>query len=82
LSIWCGRQGDFLSHLIAGRIPAQSWIEDLIQGEETSGAIEVIEGKPWEQAKGRDTQPITMALIEAKLPATLVRIFTQMRPIL
>jgi type I restriction enzyme R subunit len=63
---------------------ARGWTEDLIRREETAGAIEIIEGKPRKQAKGRidytlrikvnpHTQPIAVALIEAKaedLPPT------------
>src|SRR3990170_3870667 len=60
------------------------WTEDLIRREETAGAVEVIDGKPRKQAKGRvdyvlrvkvnpDTQAVAVALIEAKaedLPPT------------
>src|SRR3990170_1864788 len=60
------------------------WTEDLIRREETSGAIDIIDGKPRKQAKGRvdyvlrvkvnpDTQAVAVALIEAKaedLPPT------------
>ncbi len=61
-------------------IHARGWTEDLIRREETAGAIEVIDGKPRKQSKGRvdyvlrvkvnpDTQPVAVALIEAKAEA-------------
>ena len=77
-------EADTRAKLIDPALHARGWTEDLIRREETAGAIEVIEGKPRKQAKGRvdytlrvrvnpNTQPLAMALIEAKaahLPPT------------
>ena len=77
-------EADTRAKLIDPGLHACGWTEDLIRREETAGAIEVIDGKPRKQAKGRmdytlrvkvnpDTQPIAVALIEAKaenLPPT------------
>jgi type I restriction enzyme, R subunit len=70
-------EADTRAKLIDPALHARGWTEDLIRREETAGAIEIIEGKPRKQAKGRidytlrikvnpDTQPIAVALIEAK----------------
>ena len=70
-------ESDTRAKLIDPAIHARGWTEDLIRREETAGAIEIIDGKPRKQAKGRvdytlrvkvnpETQPITLALIEAK----------------
>lgn len=77
-------EADTRAKLIEPAIHARGWTEDLIRREETAGAIEVIDGKPRKQAKGRvdyvlrvkvnpDTQPVAVAVIEAKaenLPPT------------
>ena len=77
-------ESDTRAKLIDPAIHTRGWTEELIRREETAGAIEIIEGKPRKQAKGRvdytlrvkvnpDTQPVAMALIEAKaenLPPT------------
>jgi type I restriction enzyme R subunit len=77
-------EADTRAKLIDPGLHARGWTEDLIRREETAGAIEIIEGKPRKQAKGRidytlrikvnpHTQPIAVALIEAKaedLPPT------------
>jgi len=77
-------EADTRAKLIDPALHTRGWTEDLIRREETAGAIEVIDGRPRKQAKGRmdytlrvkvnpDTQPIAVALIEAKaenLPPT------------
>jgi len=77
-------ESDTRAKLIDPAIHARGWTEDLIRREETAGAIEIIDGKPRKQAKGRvdytlrikvnpETQPVAVALIEAKaehLPPT------------
>jgi len=70
-------EADTRAKLIDPAIHARGWTEDLIRREETAGAIEVIDGRPRKRAKGRvdyvlrikvniDTQPVAVALIEAK----------------
>ena len=70
-------EADTRAKLIDPALHARGWTEDLIRREETAGAIEVIEGKPRKQAKGRvdytlrvrvnpNPQSLAMALIEAK----------------
>src|SRR5690242_1083865 len=70
-------EADTRAKLIDPAIHARGWTEDLIKREENAGAIEVLAGKARRQAKGRvdyllrvkvnlDTQPIAIALIEAK----------------
>jgi type I restriction enzyme R subunit len=77
-------ESDTRAKLIDPAIHARGWTEDLIRREETAGAIEIVDGKPRKQAKGRvdytlrvkvnpGTQPVAVALIEAKaenLPPT------------
>ena len=77
-------ESDTRAKLIDPAIHARGWTEDLIRREETAGAIEIVDGKPRKQAKGRvdytlrvkvnpETQPVAVALIEAKaehLPPT------------
>ncbi len=77
-------EADTRAKLIDPAIHARGWTEDLIRREETAGAIEIVDGKPRRQSKGRvdyllrvkvnpDTQPVAVALIEAKaeeLPPT------------
>lgn len=70
-------ESDTRAKLIDPAIHARGWTEDLIRREETAGTIEIIDGRPRKHAKGRvdytlrvkinpDTQPVAMALIEAK----------------
>ena len=70
-------ESDTRAKLIDPAIHARGWTEDLIRREETAGAIEIINGRPFKQAKGRidytlriktapDAQPVAVALIEAK----------------
>ena len=77
-------ESDTRAKLIDPAIHVRGWTEDLISREQTAGAIEIIGGKPRQQAKGKvdyvlrvkvnpGTQPVAMALIEAKaenLPPT------------
>ncbi len=77
-------ESDTRAKLIDPAIHARGWTEDLIRREESARMVEVIDGKPRRRAKGRtdytlrvkvnpDTQPIAVALIEAKaenLPPT------------
>ena len=77
-------ESDTRAKLIDPAIHARGWTEELIRREETAGAIEIFEGKPRKRTKGRvdyvlrikvniDTQPVAVALIEAKaenLPPT------------
>lgn len=77
-------EADTRAKLIDPAIHARGWTEDLIRREETAGTIEILDGKPRKQAKGRidytlrvkvhaETQPVAVALIEAKaehLPPT------------
>ena len=66
-------ESDTRAKLIDPAIHARGWTEDLIRREETAGAIEIIDGKPRKQAKGRvdyalrikvnlETQPVAVAL--------------------
>jgi hypothetical protein len=70
-------ESDTRAKLIDPAIHARGWTEDLIRREETSGAIDIIDGKAIKQVKGRidytlrvipkpDAQPVAVALIEAK----------------
>ena len=70
-------ESDTRAKLIDPALHARGWTEDLIRREETAGAIEIINGKPFKQTKGRidytlrlkvaeDAQPVAVALIEAK----------------
>src|SRR5213594_1693493 len=70
-------EADTRAKLIDPALHARGWTEDLIRREETAGAIEIIDGRPRRQARGRvdytlrikvnpDTQPVAVALIEAK----------------
>ncbi|HEY3227625.1 MAG TPA: DEAD/DEAH box helicase family protein [Roseiflexaceae bacterium] len=77
-------EADTRAKLIDPALYKRGWTEDQIKREETAGAIDVIGGKPRRRARGRidyllrvkiniDTQPVAMALIEAKgedLPPT------------
>ena len=70
-------ESDTRAKLIDPAIHARGWTEDLIRREETAGTIEIIDGRPRRQRRGRldytlrikvnpDTQPVAVALIEAK----------------
>lgn len=70
-------ESDTRAKLIDPAIHARGWTEELIRREQTAGAIQIIDGKPRKQAKGRvdytlrvkvnqGTQPVAVALIEAK----------------
>src|SRR5689334_5515 len=70
-------ESDTRAKLIDPALHARGWTEDLIKREETAGAIEIVGGKARRRARGRidytlrikvhlDTQPIAVALIEAK----------------
>jgi type I restriction enzyme, R subunit len=70
-------ESDTRAKLIDSAIHARGWTEDLIRREETAGAIEILGGKARKRAKGRvdytlrvrmnpETQPVAVALIEAK----------------
>ena len=70
-------ESDTRAKLIDPAIHVRGWTEDLICREETAGAIQIIDGKPRKQAKGRvdytlrvkvnpEAQAVAVALIEAK----------------
>ena len=70
-------ESDTRAKLIDPAIHTRGWTEDLIRREETAGAIEIIEGKPRKQTKGRvdytlrvrvnpGMEPVAVAVIEAK----------------
>ncbi len=70
-------EADTRAKLIDPALHARGWTEDLVRREETAGAIEIVDGRPRRQARGRvdytlrvkvnpDTQPVAVALIEAK----------------
>jgi len=70
-------EADTRAKLIDPAIHKCGWTEDLIRREETAGSIEIINGKARRRSRGRvdyvlrvkvnpDTQPVAMALIEAK----------------
>jgi hypothetical protein len=77
-------EADTRAKLIDPGLHGCGWTEDLIRREETAGAIDIIDGRPRRQAKGRvdyvlrvrvnsDSQPVAVSLIEAKaesLPPT------------
>lgn len=77
-------ESDTRAKLIDPALHSRGWTEDLIRREETSGAIEVVEGRARKRPKGRvdytlrvkvnpTAQPVAVALIEAKaehLPPT------------
>jgi type I restriction enzyme R subunit len=77
-------ESDTRAKLIDPALHARGWTEDLIRREETAGAVQIIDGTPRKQAKGRvdytlrikvnpDTQPVAVAVLEAKpehLPPT------------
>jgi len=66
--------------LVNPALRARGWTEDLVRVEETAGAVEIIDGRPRKQSKGRvdyllrvkprpDAQAVAVALIEAKSEA-------------
>ena len=66
-------EADTRAKLIDPAIHKRGWTEDLIRREETAGAIEIIDGKPRKQTRGRfdyvlrikvnaETQPVAVAL--------------------
>ena len=70
-------EADTRAKLIDPALHQRSWSEDKIKREETPGAVDVVDGKPRKRAQGRidytlrvrvnsDTQPVALALIEAK----------------
>lgn len=77
-------ESDTRAKLIDPALHARGWTEDLIRREESAGAVQIIDGTPRKQAKGRvdytlrikvnpDTQPVAVAVLEAKpehLPPT------------
>ncbi|HKI31846.1 MAG TPA: DEAD/DEAH box helicase family protein [Gemmataceae bacterium] len=73
-------EADTRAKLLDPAIHKRGWSEDLIRREETAGAIEVLGGKARRRARGKidytlrikvnpDTQPVAVALIEAKKEA-------------
>jgi type I restriction enzyme R subunit len=46
-------ESDTRAKLIGPIVYARGWTEDLMRREETAGAIEIIDGKPRKQVKGR-----------------------------
>ena len=76
-------ESDTRAKLIDPSLHTRGWTEGLIRREETAGAIQVIDGKPRKRAKGRvdyvlrikinrETQPVALALIEAKAHAIVL----------
>src|SRR5215213_8104004 len=75
-------EADTRSKLIDPAIHARGWTEDLIKREESAGAIQLLDGTPRKQPRGRvdytlrvkvnsATQPVAVALIEAKAESLL-----------
>lgn len=78
-------EADTRAKLIDPALHARGWTEELIRREETAGGVEIIDGRARRRSRGRvdytlrvrlqpDTQPIAVALIEAKTddaPASL-----------
>jgi type I restriction enzyme R subunit len=73
-------EADTRAKLMDPAMHKRGWTEDLIRREETAGAVEVLGGKGRRRARGRvdytlrikvnpDTQPVAVALIEAKKEA-------------
>jgi type I restriction enzyme R subunit len=70
-------ESDTRAKLIDPALHARGWTEDFVRREETAGAIEIVDGRPRKQSRGRidytlririnpNTQPVALALIEAK----------------
>lgn len=73
-------EADTRAKLIDPAIHKRGWTEDLIRREETAGAVEIIGGRARRRSRGKvdyvlrvkinpDTQPVAVALIEAKTDA-------------
>jgi hypothetical protein len=73
-------ESDTRAKLIDPALHGRGWTEDLIRREETTGAVEIVDGKPVRRARGRTdytlrvrvnpgTQPVALALVEAKAEA-------------
>ncbi len=71
-------EADTRAKLIDPALHARGWTENLIRREETAGTIEIVDNKPRKRAKGRvdyrlrvavnrESQPVAVALIEAKV---------------
>lgn len=70
-------EADTRAKLIDPALHARGWTEELIRREETSGAIDVVDGVARKRSRGRidytlrvrvnpNTQPVALALVEAK----------------
>jgi type I restriction enzyme R subunit len=70
-------ESDTRAKLIDPALHERQWTEDLIKREESAGSVQIIDGKPVKEKKGRidytlrvrvnpSTQPLAVALIEAK----------------
>lgn len=70
-------EADTRSKLIDPVLHRRGWTEELIRREETAGTVEIVGGQPRRQGRGRvdytlrlklgpETQPVAVALIEAK----------------
>lgn len=70
-------EADTRAKLIDPALHARGWTEELIRREETSGAIDVVDGVARKRSRGRidytlrvrvnpSTQPVALALVEAK----------------
>lgn len=70
-------EADTRAKLIDPALHTRGWIEDYIKREETAGSIEIVGGKARKRGRGRldytlriqvgeGTQPVAVALIEAK----------------
>ena len=46
-------ESDTRAKLIDPALHARGWTEDLIRREETAGAVEIVDGKPRKQSRGR-----------------------------
>jgi type I restriction enzyme R subunit len=46
-------ESDTRAKLIDPALHAQGWTEDLLKREETAGAVEIADGRPRRQARGR-----------------------------
>ena len=84
-------ESDTRAKLIDPAIHARGWTEDLIRREETAGGVEIVDGRPRRQPKGfidytlrvkvnDETQPVAVALIEAKGREVTEALATLRRP--
>ncbi|MFQ5898167.1 MAG: DEAD/DEAH box helicase family protein [Candidatus Methylomirabilia bacterium] len=73
-------EADTRAKLIDPAIHARGWTEELIRREETAGTVEIVDGRPRRQSKGRvdyvlrvrvnpETQPVAVAILETKAEA-------------